>query len=451
MDRRPLVAAVALAAAFAGRVPAAQAQEPRTVTLAEALRLAGSAQPSVVLAQQNLRVAEAQARQANAAFLPSVSTSVTTSTNGGSRVNQFGVPVSVNSYYSSNLGISASWDLFTGFRRGAQRSSTRAGVEQQEASMLQQQFTVALNTKQAFYAALQAAELVGVQQAQLRLATEQVRLVTERLRLGATTRSDSLTAVVTQGNAQLALINAQSAVITAQANLARAIQVPGLVMAVPDTTLEARVPAIDTAALLRDALAQAPAVRQADAAAAAAAAQRSVMRAAYLPTANLSVGNTWAAGLPPAVDSTGKAIPGTGTGSPFSGTYASGWNMRLTISYPLFNNLSRETGYLSADATVQTTAANARDARLALQASLLQLLSALGAAARGVDVSRVSVAAAEEAMRMQSERYRLGAVTNIEVLTAQANLEQAQVNLVTARYNYLIARAQIEALVGHGL
>jgi outer membrane protein TolC len=37
------------------------------------------------------------------------------------------------------------------------------------------------------------------------------------------------------------------------------------------------------------------------------------------------------------------------------------------------------------------------------------------------------------------------------VLTAQASLEQAQVNLVTSRYNFLVAKAQIEALVGHSL
>jgi outer membrane protein TolC len=52
---------------------------------------------------------------------------------------------------------------------------------------------------------------------------------------------------------------------------------------------------------------------------------------------------------------------------------------------------------------------------------------------------------------MQRERYRLGAVTIIEVLTSQGNLDQAQVDLVQARYDYLVARAQIEAVVGHSL
>ena len=446
MPRRPLFIAVAIASALAALPRHARAQDVRNVSLTEALELARRDQPAVVTARQNVRIADAAARQATAAFLPSVTTNASTSTTGGSRINQFGATTTVPSFYSSSFGISASWDVLTGFRRGAARSAANATANQRDATLLQQQFATDLATKQAFYAALQAAELVGVQQTQLRLATEQVRLTSERLRLGATTRSDSLRAMVTQANAQLALINAQNSLRTAQANLARAIQLPGLVMATADTTLEARLTSLDTAALINEAMASAPLVIQADAAADAARASVAVNRSAYLPTATISLGNTWAAGLTP---DTSKGI--TGTTSPFSGAYASGWSARFTVTYPLFNNLSRETNYITADANLQSAVASARDARLALQASLLQQLSALSAASASIDVSRVSVQAAEEDLRMQTERYRLGAVTIIEVLTSQASLEQAQVNLVSARYNYLVAKAQIEALVGHSL
>ncbi|MFI5208535.1 MAG: TolC family protein [Gemmatimonadales bacterium] len=439
-----------IAAAFATALTAvprpARAQDVRNVTLAEALELARRDQPAVVLARQNVRVADAGSRQATAAYLPSVSTTASTGTAGGSRANQFGATTTVPSFYSSSLAITASWNVFTGFQRGAQRSAANATTNQRDAALLQQVYATDLATKQAFYATLQANELVGVQQTQLRLASEQVRLTNERLLLGATTKSDSLTALVTQGSAQLALINAQSSLQNAQATLARAIQLPGLVMATADTMLEARLTAIDTATLMHEALTSAPAVVQADAAAEAARATVAVYRAAYLPTANISLGNTWAAGLTP------DTVHGiAGTTSPFSGQYASGWTARFTVTYPLFNNLTRETNYITADASLQSAIATARDTRLGLQASMLQQLSALNAATSSIDVSRVSVQAAEENMRMQTARYRLGAVTIIDVLTAQANLEQAQVNLVTARYNFLVAKAQIEALVGHSL
>ena len=133
------------------------------------------------------------------------------------------------------------------------------------------------------------------------------------------------------------------------------------------------------------------------------------------------------------------------------GRYASGWTARLTVAYPLFNNLTRETNLITADASTQSAVARARDARLAVSTSLTQYIAALDAAAAKIDVSLVSVAASEEDLRMQRERYRLGAVTIIEVLTSQGNLDQAQVDLVQARYDYLVARAQIEAVVGHAL
>ncbi len=123
----------------------------------------------------------------------------------------------------------------------------------------------------------------------------------------------------------------------------------------------------------------------------------------------------------------------------------------MALSYPLFNGFQRESNIATADANVITAQANLRDARLFLDASLTQAISGLDASAQQIDIARSSVAAAEENLRMQQERYRLGTSTILDLLTTQTALNQAQANLVAARYNYLVARAQIEALVGHGL
>ena len=59
--------------------------------------------------------------------------------------------------------------------------------------------------------------------------------------------------------------------------------------------------------------------------------------------------------------------------------------------------------------------------------------------------------AAEEDLRVQQERYRLGASTIVDVLTSQEALNQAEVDAVTARFDYVRARAQISALIGRTL
>lgn len=431
--------------------PSARAQEPRGVTLAEATQLSVRDQPGMVQARQDLRVADAQYRSATAAFLPSLSSTATSSKSGGSRVNQFGVPTTVSTYFSSSLGVSLNWDLFTGFRRGAARRSANATSDQREATLTRQQYATVLATQQAFFLTLANAELVGVQESRLRAADEQLKLTSERLRLGATTRSDSLRARVEYGNAQLALITAQNNLRNAQASLARQIQVEGLVTPAADSALFRRLPAIDTAALYREALGGAPAVREADASVSAAHATRNVNRSTYFPTVSLTGGYTFAAGNPPIVDPVTGLQTNGGTQSPFTGRYAGGWNLGLRGTFTIFNNLTRETNVITAEANEVTATSRARDARLSVSTSLTQYLAALNAAGAKIDVATVSVSAAQEDLRMQRERYRLGAATILEVLTSQATLDQAQVDLVQARYDYLVARAQIEAVVGHSL
>ena len=58
---------------------------------------------------------------------------------------------------------------------------------------------------------------------------------------------------------------------------------------------------------------------------------------------------------------------------------------------------------------------------------------------------------AEEDLRITRERYRLSVAIILDVVTSQIALDQARVNLVTSRYDYVIAKAQLEAVVGRTL
>ncbi len=439
-----------VAAATPARAQDTTAAKARTITLGEALQLAAQTQPAMVAAREGVRTAVAGERQAAANFLPSLSSSLSTTYSGGNRAGPTGAAFPVTSYYGSRASLGASIDLFTGFRRGALRRAASATSDQREGTLLRTEFQTALATKQAFFAALADRELVAVAQTSLRMAQSQVQLVSERLRLGATTRSDSLRAAVQYGTSQLALLQAQANLITAQINLGRSVGLDMPLDPVADTTLETRLGALDTAALRAQALGNAPTVREAEAAASAARAQVSVSRAQYWPTVSLSANSNWLAGIPGVKDSTGKFTTQP-TGAPFGGNYVSGWSVGLTISLPIFNNYTREYNLINAEAAYQTAAANARDARLALDAGLTQAVATLNSTAIQIDVARASVTASQEDLRLQQERYRLGASTILDVLTSEVAADQAAVNLVQARYNYLVARAQLEALIGHSL
>ena len=148
MTLRP--GAVLLLAGLAVLSSRVQAQQ-RAVTLADAIRLSERVQPLVVRAAGDLETAAAQRRSAWGAYLPSLTASSSASSffsEGTSRIDPVtGQLLSGNSSNRSlSTSLSASVDLFTGFRRGAEGRAARASQTAAEASFVDARFQQALET-----------------------------------------------------------------------------------------------------------------------------------------------------------------------------------------------------------------------------------------------------------------------------------------------------------------
>ena len=425
-----LLAGAGLAAAR----PEPLAAQQLEVTLPEAVRRALDVQPAVVQARGAVTNAGWQKRAAYGAFLPTVSLTSTASRQNDTTVGGIGVKIPPG-IYTYNTGLTASVDLFTGFKRLASYRNADATEDAADAGLANQRYQVTAATQQLFFTALADEELVRVAQAQVQRAQEERQISVNKFQAGAATRSDTLTSTVDLGNAQLALLQAQANLATAQANLARQIGVDGTVRAVPDSQL----PALpDTTGLRAAALQQAPAVTQATAQERAASASTWTSRSQFWPKLTATY-NTSSQGL---------TQPWNGFDSP---TQKNLNRFTIGLSWTLFDGFTREQAVAQSSASLDVARAQTADTRRQLSAQLTQQLAATFTGHAQIGITGANVVAAAEALRVQQERYRLGAATLLDLLTAEANLTQAQVNQVQARYNYLIARAQVEALVGHAL
>jgi outer membrane protein TolC len=418
-------------------VAVAQAERPG-VTLAEAVRLAEQVQPSLVQARTGVYNAEARLRVTSGAFLPSLNVSSSGSTNfseGPSRVDPASGQVIDGDSRSSSVGatISSSIDLFTGFRRGADRRAANASLDAAEASLTNASFQLKLTTTNLFYDALAAEQLLGVREASLRRAEEQLNVAINRLQAGAATRSDSLRSLVTVGQARLQLITAETQLASAEANLGRIIGREGRVRAVPDPALYDVQVSFDTAGLRQEALSNAPTVQTSVANAEAARASLAASKSAYWPSLNLSGSNSFSAS-------------GRNDYEMFQSRSVS-----LGLSWPLFNRFNREANIRTSLSSLDVAEANMSESRRQVLASLTVRLAELYAAVTRIEISQTSVEAATEDLRVQQERYRLGLATIVDLLQAQEALNQAEVDAVNARFDYLRARAQIETLIGRSL
>src|SRR5207247_8035217 len=107
----------------------------------------------------------------------------------------------------------------------------------------------------------------------------------------------------------------------------------------------------------------------------------------------------------------------------------------IGLSWTLFDGFTREQAVAQSSVSLDVARAQTADARRQLSAQLTQQLAATFTAHAQIGITGTNVAAAAEALSVHRERYRLGATTLLDLLTAEANLTQAQVNQVQARYN----------------
>ena len=432
MNRLPQVVLMSLL------VPLRLAAQERTVTLAQAIQLAERTQPTVVQAQGGVQTAAAQRRSAWGTFLPTVTASSSASdffSEGASRIDPLtGQVLSGNTTNRSvNTTLRASVDLFTGFRRGAELKAARAGQAQADAGLVDARFQQALTTTNQFFDALSAAQLVTVREASVRRAEEQLKVSVAKLHAGSATRSDSLRSLVTLGKAQLDLIQAQTDLATAEASLARLVGESGRVRAQDDSSFRQIMAAVDTQAIRQEAEARSPRIQTALAGADVARADLRASRSDYWPTLTLGANTGWNASRSNDY------------------TFLNQHQVSLQLSWNLFNGFDRELTIAQREASLDVADATAADERLAIEAELTQWFAALDAARSKIDITATSVAAATEDLRVQQQRYGLGASTIVDVLTSQEALNQAEVDVVNARFDYLRAKAQLEALIGRTL
>lgn len=431
--------AVMLAAAAMAAAPADTGT--RVLSLSEAVALAERNAPAVIQAAGQARTSSASVRAAYGAFLPSVSVSAGSNRQLPARAGQTAI---VNGQvqtlspqpWSYSQGLSASVDLFAGGSRFFDLQQARALSSAAAVNVSQQRALASLAVKQQFFNVIASIESEAAARAQLELAERQLQMSVVRLAARAVTRSDSLRSEILVRNAQLAVTSARTSLRQAEASLTRLVGTEYPVTASPGDTLDPADLSADDAALRAYALAG-PGVSQAESQLEAAKAAMRLSWAGYLPTVTASYSRSGSG--------TSQSFQVPGEDLSYNGA------LRLSLSLPIFDQFQREGRVASARASLENAEAQLRDARLAALESLTQSLGSYRAATERVAAQQATVQAASEDLREREQQYRFGTSTMVDVLTSEATLVQARHDLIQARYDRRIAKAQLEALTGRSL
>jgi outer membrane protein len=399
----------------------------RVYTMKECIDLALSNNTTLAQAREGLTGADADVLSSWSSVLPKVSGSVST---GKTLVVADGDDTTGENASGS---VSLSQTLFDG-STFASISATRHGREAESLALEDTRRGIVFNTRQAYYELLKARALRDVQSEAVELAREQLRKTESLFELGSASRSDLLKAQVQVGQSELALISAQRVAETARASLCLTIGI-GVTSDVqvedpPEAEWQDDIEAYD----LEDALKRRPDVQAAEEALLSAKRSLLAAKADRWPSLRFSMSYSRSQ------DSLGDLFQDMGDDYSRS--------MSLSLSVPIFNGLATKASIDRRKSTLRTYELSLHDVKQQAEYEIETTRLYLREQGERVQVSEKAVEQAEEDLRVSEERFRLRAASMLELIDARVAYSQARVDMVEARYDHEIAKAELELALG---
>lgn len=401
-----------------------------SVTLAEALRRATGLDPNYVTAIGQVENASWGRRSAFAVFiLPSVTLSTGATQNTPAFFN---FATLKPEKYSVQSQVTVSYDVFTGGQKIAELTRSAAALDSAHAGELKARFGAALSTESTYYAVLAGVELARVARERVQRAEQQLAVARARVVSGAVVQTDSLQLRLELSRARVTSLQRETDLRVARLSLGSRVGADGPVNAAPlDSVLPAELP-LPLASAVEEASMQGPQYRQVRASERAAAAALRARLGTYLPKATVS----WSR-----IGFDNKFLPSA------LGISA----LTLNLSFPLWDNAQREISLSRARVDHDIARAKREQMERSVRRDVTAAYDGFTTARATAALDGEQVQVARENYRVQQARYRTGATTILDLLTAQADLDDAAAALVQARYATRLALAGLENILGRRL
>jgi len=437
-------------------------QTDTPLTLQDCIKIALENNSTLRIAEQRLASAETDVTTATADILPRLNTSFSSGMRySGASVYKSVVlkldPISQQPVVDPATG-SPIYEQITINQKSSQSKSHSAsaslsqnlfdlgsiyGIKAANVNKLSSQYTVKntrlsviLSVKEAYYELLKAIRLNEVYQEAVKQAEEEVSRAQARVDIGISSQAEVLQARVNLGSQRTALINQENTVEMTKANLNNAMaRDASLPVEINEDKTEPIFPNITFADAARTSLENNQALKALNLDVKTSYYNIKAAQTRYLPTIggyvsynrnNDDIGRVYSSDLD----------------QDFSASI--GASMSLNV----FNGFADKAGVQKATINNRIAQENYDEQKRNMLANVKQYFLQLEAYKDIIDINKQNIAAAEENLRLQLEKRRVGSGTELEVTQAQTELTRAKSNHVSAEYNAKIAKAQLEQVMG---
>ena len=331
--------------------------------------------------------------------------------------------------------LSSNWTVFNGFDRVNEYRQSSADLEARKATLVYQTDVLRENVTNAFYDYIRADRRVEVALDAQDLAQQELERSETYFELGISTRSEVLQAKVRLQQTKLDVVRERNARRNAFLVLAHAMNIPGarpfeVVDDLPDVE-EMQVPDVDP--LLEAARQQRLDLVATEYALDASRASVWRARSSYWPSIQVFVQY-----------SQSKSETPFRFGAQENENFAYG----IQGQWNIFDRWRTQQQTRNAVANQRRAEYDLRQRQLEVELEVVNLWNNLNEAIESYSVSQVTVEQSQEDLRLAEERFRVGAGTALDVITAQVNLAQARRDLVDAQINAIKFDRQLQRATG---
>jgi len=423
----------------------ALSQQPRTITLEQAVTVALEKNKDLNTAQLEIEKADARVSEAWGYAMPSVDLSANYTrslerpvfflpdfANPGSNKT---VPVKIGTEHSWGMTLSARQTIFNStviIGVGAAHIYSEAARELYRAKKLE---TVS-NVRKTFYAVLLASEARDLMRANLKNAEENLGNVRTMSKQGLVSEYDELRATVGVENLRPEVIRAENNYLLALDGLKSAMGIDASEQIIVDGTLQFQQVPEDRVVSAVDQ------VKESNAGLKALRLQigvnqafLNVERSNYLPMVS-AFGNL-------------QYQAAKNTFNISTNDFFRSSQVGLSLSFSVFQGFQTNARVDQAKVEVRKTEEQVANLENNLRTAAHSLVLQLRQSQQRIEAQRKTVEQAERGYKIATTRFLSGAGTQLEVNDAQLALTQAKVNRIQAVYDYLVASADFDRTLGY--
>ena len=410
----------------------------KQLSLNEAITIAVNRNTTLLKSTNSLKNSESNVKTAVGNFLPTIGANA--GWNYSKNENEVGAATFKSESRNYSAGVGSSWTLFDGLSNFASLSQSKNELESAKYNVDRLKQDIVFQTISLYYDVINTSQLLKFKEDDVKWNQKNLETITERNRLGSVTLADVYAQQVRVGNAELEVIRTKNNLETGKSELLSFLGLDVLEAyeftdspsasemdkVKKDLDLDYR----NLGELVGKALENRLDYKSAQLNLESAYDGLTIARSGHLPTLTNTINY------------------GVGADRIKNMFDNRSLTVGLSLNVPIFSGFAVENRVQFAEVLAENRKIELSELERDIKKSIQKTYLNLQAAEKGLKVSEKNVMAAQENLKIESEKYSLGAGTLLNVLVANSEFTNAQTNFINAQFAYITLSEQLKYYLG---